>query len=404
MGTICAPAYANIFMAEFEQKYVYPLIKDKSILFLRYIDDIFMVWTKSEKQLKDFMSELNQKHPSIKFDYKFDCKQIEFLDTLVYIDQQNKLQTTLFRKSSDRQNFLNAKSEHPYSLKKSIPYSQALRIRRICSTFQEYHSHSRKLIEQFVNKGYKKDVVTQQIQKVEQLNRKLLLHQQKHDKQCIPLSVTYGRALPNFKGIITKHWYILQANQMCKKTFSTLPIIAFRKGTGLKQITDTDTIHNNEKPIKTKNNHHTGKCVQCNSTRCLCCQQLISTTTFKSNQTNKTLKIYHRVNCKSSFVIYLLECYICNIQYVGKSETPFNIRLNNHRKDVKNPNAIPACKHFNRHDHDFNNHGKIIIIEQLRNIRKTSTETLKERLKQRGNFWIMKLETLVPLGLNQDLN
>ena len=120
MGTICAPAYENILMAEFEQKYIYPLIKDKSILFLRYIDDIFMVWTKSEKQLKDFMSELNQKHPSIKFDYKFDCKQIEFLDTLVYIYQQNKLQPTLFRKSSDYQNFLNAKSEHPYSLKKSI--------------------------------------------------------------------------------------------------------------------------------------------------------------------------------------------------------------------------------------------------------------------------------------------
>ena len=137
MGTICAPAYANILMAEFEQKYVYLLIKDKPILFLRYIDDIFMVWTKSEKQLKDFMSELNQKHPSIKFDYQFDCKQIEFFYTLVYIDQQNKLQTTPFRKSSDRQNVLNAKPEHPYSLKKSIPYSQALRIRRICSVTLE---------------------------------------------------------------------------------------------------------------------------------------------------------------------------------------------------------------------------------------------------------------------------
>ena len=85
-----------------------------------------MVWTKPEKRLKDLMSEPNQNHPSAKIDYKFDCKQIEFLDTLVYIDQQNKLQTTLFRKSSDRQNFLNAKLEHPYSLKKSIPYSQAL--------------------------------------------------------------------------------------------------------------------------------------------------------------------------------------------------------------------------------------------------------------------------------------
>ena len=72
------------------------------------------------------MSELNQKHPFIKLDHKFDCKQIKFLDTLVNIDQQNKLHTTLFRKSSDRQNFLNAKLEHPYSLKKSIPYSQAL--------------------------------------------------------------------------------------------------------------------------------------------------------------------------------------------------------------------------------------------------------------------------------------
>ena len=113
------------------------------------------------------------------------------------------------------------------------------------------------------------------------------------------------------------------------------------------------TIHNNENLIKTKNNHHSRKCVPCNATRCLCCRQLISTITFKSNQTNKTFKICHRVNCKSSFVIYLLECHICNIQYVGKSETQFNITLNNHRKNVKNPNVIPACKHFNRYDHDF---------------------------------------------------
>ena len=81
------------------------------------------------------MSELNQKHPYIRFNYKFDCKQIELLDILVYIYQQNKIQTTLLWKSSDRQNFLNAKSKHPYSLKKSILYSQALRTQRIWSTF-----------------------------------------------------------------------------------------------------------------------------------------------------------------------------------------------------------------------------------------------------------------------------
>ena len=70
----------------------YSLITDKSILFLCNIDDIFMVWTNSEKQLKDHF---------VKFDCKFDCKQIEFLDTVVYIDQQNNLQTTHFQKSSE---------------------------------------------------------------------------------------------------------------------------------------------------------------------------------------------------------------------------------------------------------------------------------------------------------------
>ena len=68
IGTICPAAYASIFMAGFEQKYIYPLRKDKSILFLPFIDEIFMVWTISDKQLKHFMRELNQKHLSIKFD------------------------------------------------------------------------------------------------------------------------------------------------------------------------------------------------------------------------------------------------------------------------------------------------------------------------------------------------
>ena len=32
MGTICAPSYANIFMSEFEEKYIYPLITNKSVI------------------------------------------------------------------------------------------------------------------------------------------------------------------------------------------------------------------------------------------------------------------------------------------------------------------------------------------------------------------------------------
>ena len=83
MGTICAPAHANIFMAEFEQEYIYRLIKDKSILFLRYIDHIFMVWTKPEKTAKRFYEWTESETSLYKVWLQIYCKLIEFLDTLV---------------------------------------------------------------------------------------------------------------------------------------------------------------------------------------------------------------------------------------------------------------------------------------------------------------------------------
>ena len=105
MGTICAPSYANTFMSEFEEKHIYPLIKNKSVIYLRYVDDIFMVWIKSEKELRYFMNEINQKHQSIKLDFKFSKESIEFLDTLVNIDSKNRLHTTLYKKLTDCQNY-----------------------------------------------------------------------------------------------------------------------------------------------------------------------------------------------------------------------------------------------------------------------------------------------------------
>ena len=56
---------------------------------------------------------------------------------------------------------------------------------------------------------------------------------------------------------------------------------------------------------------------------------------------------------------------MCSIQYVGKSETLFNIRLNNHRKDVKRSDSIAACQHFKNNHHEFNRDAKFTLIEQL---------------------------------------
>ena len=137
MGTICAPAYANIFMAQFEKQHIYPSFKKKSILYLRYIDDIFKIWTGTKQELPIFFEKLNSKHKTIKSEHNISHSNISFLDTLIYKSKNNTLQTTLYPKPTDQQSYLHAHSDHPNSLKINIPYSQALRIKTICSTLTE---------------------------------------------------------------------------------------------------------------------------------------------------------------------------------------------------------------------------------------------------------------------------
>ena len=98
-----------------------------------------------------------------------------------------------------------------------------------------------------------------------------------------------------------------------------------------------------------------------------------------------------------------MECTLCKIQYVGKAETPFNIRLNKHRIDA-DAKAIPASIHFKQPGHNFNKHAKFTLIEQINNTINTDIDTIKIRLKRREYFWILKLDTLTPRELNQKLN
>ena len=122
-----------------------------------------------------------------------------------------------------------------------------------------------------------------------------------------------------------------------------------------------------------------------------------TTATFKSQQTEKPLED------KTEYAIYLMEYTICNLQYVGKNEAPFNIRLNNHRKDVKDPKAVLADKHFQKCGLRSNEHATCTIIDTLTNTN-FDKEILRERLIQRESFWIQKLESLNSTGLIIEFN
>ena len=56
---------------------------------------------------------------------------MHFLDKTITKTSTGKLLTTQYKKEIDQQSYLHTKSEHPETLKQSIPYSQALSLKRI---------------------------------------------------------------------------------------------------------------------------------------------------------------------------------------------------------------------------------------------------------------------------------
>ena len=62
-----------------------------------------------------------------------------------------------------------------------------------------------------------------------------------------------------------------------------------------------------------------------------------------------------------------------------------------------------ACKQFQQESHNFDKYAKFTIIAQLTKTSK-SKETSTQRLIERENFWILKLDTLHQETFNKGLS
>ena len=125
---------------------------------------------------------------------------------------------------------------------------------------------------------------------------------------------------------------------------------------------------------------------------------------MRRDKTYFNIYIYiHNLNCNSSWAIYIVKCIKCNLQYVGKSETNLNIRMNNHRSHIKSGiNSCELSEHFlqNKTSHTFEKDTSITVIEQLRKQTMT-TEQKKQLLRAREEFWQKQLGSIQPTGLNK---
>ena len=124
----------------------------------RYIDDAFFIWKYGAEKLEEFLKNFNNYHPNIKFTNEFNKENIPLLDLKVSLSG-GQLTTDLYIKSTDKLQYLHCTSAHPDHTKRSIAFSQALRVSRICSDKTDFERHLHDMESCFQARGYPKHLV-----------------------------------------------------------------------------------------------------------------------------------------------------------------------------------------------------------------------------------------------------
>lgn len=141
-------------------------------------------------------------------------------------------------------------------------------------------------------------------------------------------------------------------------------------------------------------------CRKCRKARCLTCRNMRDTDTFACRVDGKQYTVNHRLDCDTKCVVYLLTCKTCGLQYVGQTTDKFRLRWNNYKacqkKAIRNESHTQVF--FHQHFLEANHNGLVNDCE-ITLIDKTdpAEPTIREA------YWIERLKTIYPLGLNIQL-
>ena len=191
----------------------------------------------------------------------------------------------------------------------------------------------------------------------------------------IPLVTTFNPHTTFIAVIAKQNWNFLRSKERLSLIFKKSPSVTYRRPKNLR-----DRLVCSRFVSETPHNLTPKGCRECERTKCSWCKRINQTTTFTSPNNKKTFTIFHAMDCQSSWIIYIIECNISKLQYIGKSETAFNLQLSNHSNHIKkgvSSGELTDLFLHNTRTHDFDNHVTITVTEK---INKEHLETDKKKV------------------------
>ena len=136
MGSPVSPLLANVWMSEFDKRY---LETYKPILYSRYMDDILTIVKRSGINRR--YDAVNEWHSSLKFTFEVEDPdgKLPFLDMMLINDKDKDFITsTWYRKPSNSGLTLNYYALAPTKYKRSVVHSFIHRVWNSCSTWKHF--------------------------------------------------------------------------------------------------------------------------------------------------------------------------------------------------------------------------------------------------------------------------
>ena len=329
MGTRMAPSFANLYMGHFEKEhvYTYPL---QPWCWFRFIDDIKFLWPHGREELNRFINHLNFVGGTIQFTAQISESCNDFLDTSLYFTPAGEIAFKLYSKPTDKHNYLRYDSCHPKRTKDSIPYSQFLRIRRICTEISEFDKSAALIAKHFLRRGYPKTLIEESLVKVRRIDRSTLLDKPTDPQPDWPdherffLITTYNPANPNFGDIIAKNWEILNTSDDTSFLSESKIIYGFRRNQNLKDRLCKARVSYNPNGYTSSEGSNISLPLSqsqkvCKNNRCRYCPLLNTTGRVRSKSTGRSYTSLKNITCKSDNQVYLITCKQCESQYVGQT-------------------------------------------------------------------------------------
>ena len=391
MGTPVAPSIANLFMGWLEGKMLHDSpVPVETKFWRRFIDDIMLLWTGTATELDNFKQHINSYHPTIKFTIQASPLELPFLDIKLKL-QDGFLCSDLYTKPTDRKAYLPYSSCHPRHCKDNIPFSQFLRVRRLCSLQEDFTLRCNEIAEAFTRRGYKPSVLTSAMEKVQTIPRcETLNYRTKKENTRVPFVITHNPANPPLRKWLNEQHKSLHRSKTMQLALPDVPVVGERNSKNLRSIIMPSVL---PPVVNQSENPGIKKC----SKKCVTCREhLVETHKFSSSVTRESFSIRHNFTCTSDNIIYLLFCCRCDrSQYVGETRNTLKVRLALHRTHIRQDKGTYVTKHFNLPDH---------TLQDMRchPIEKLYTNDPEHR-KHRELFWRNKLKTNHPYGLNDRL-